>query len=222
MVVTVALSPAKSAVDTKSPFWEKIGRVVHDRASVDLTEDFGDDLRGWTGSGGRLQSWAHDSAGFVRPGRLAICIKSVPLSDYHMEFRGLIVRKSLSFVYRAMDLNNYYAARVTIVKAGPIPEVALERYAVIGGKACSRTHVTLPFPVRLDTLYNVRMDVRGDHFTTYVNDLFVDAFNDGRLPSGGVGFFSAVDESARICWLRITDREDLAGKICLLLAPRFN
>jgi hypothetical protein len=121
-----------------------------------------------------------------------------------------------------MDLNNYYAARITVVKAGPIPEVALERYAVIGGKACSRTQVTLPFPVRLDTLYNVRVDVRGDHFTTYINEQFVAAFNDGRLPSGGAGFFSAAGESARICWLRITDRDDLAGKICSLLAPRFN
>ena len=222
LAVTVAYSPATKASSLAPTFGERVRQAVRDRASVDLAENFGDDLRHWVGPGGLPQNWSYDASGFVRPGQLALYIKSIPLSDYRMEFRGLIERQSLSFAYRAMDFDNYYAARVTIVTPGPIPEVALERYAVINGKAGPRTQLRLPFTVRADTLYNVQVEARGDRFVTRINDQFVDSFTDSRLASGGVGFFSGSGESARICWLRIVDRDDLFGKICSLFASRFD
>jgi hypothetical protein len=222
LAVTVAYSPATKASSLAPTFGERVRQAVRDRASVDLAENFGDDLRHWVGSGGLPQNWSYDASGFVRPGQLALYIKSIPLSDYRMEFRGLIERQSLSFVYRAMDFDNYYAARITIVTPGPIPEVALERYAVINGKTGPRTQVRLPFQVRADTLYNVQVEARGDRFVTRINNQLVDSFTDSRLASGGVGFFSGSGESARICWLRIVDRDDLFGKICSLFASRFD
>jgi hypothetical protein len=222
MAVTRAYSPAKDATTTQPALWPTIRQAIRDRASVDLTEDFGDDLQRWAGPGGSPQNWSHDSSGSVRPGQLALYIKSIPLSDYRMEFRGLIDRKSLSFAYRALDFDNYYAASLVVVSSGPVPEVALERYAVINGKAGPRTQVRLPFTVRADTLYRVQVQVQGNRFATLINDQFVDAFTDSRLPSGGVGFFSASDESARICWLRIVDRDDSLGKICSFFASRFD
>jgi hypothetical protein len=222
LAVTVAYSPTTSASSPAPTFGGKIRQAVRQRASVDLSEDFGDNLRRWAGSGGLPQSWAHDSAGFVLPGTLALYIQSIPLSDYRMEFRGVIERRSLSFAYRAMDFDNYYAASITVVKPGPIPEVALERYAVIDGEAGPRTQVTLPFAVRADTLYDVQVEAHGNQFVIRINDQFVDSFTDSRLPSGGVGFFSGSGESARICWLRIVDRDDLLGKICSLFTSRFD
>jgi hypothetical protein len=222
MAVTAAYSPAMSASSPSSSFGGKIRQAFRDRASVDLTENFGDNLRRWAGSDGAPQSWAHDSSDFALPGQLALYIQSMPLSDYRMEFRGVIERKSLSFVYRAKDFDNYYAASLTVVKPGLIPEVALERYAVIDGVAGPRTQVKLLFPVRSDTIYNVQVDAQGNRFVTRINDQLVDSFTDSRLPSGGVGFFSGSGQSARICWLRIVDRDDLFGKICSLFTSRFD
>ncbi len=54
--------------------------------------------------------------------------------------------------------------------------------------------------------------MQGNRFATFVNDQFVDSYSDSRLPSGGVGFFSESDESARICWLRIVDQDDSLGR----------
>jgi hypothetical protein len=222
MAVTRAYSPARDTTTAGPGFWPSILQAARSRATVDLTEDFGDDLQRWTARSGVPQNWSRDSAGSVRPSELGLYIKSIPLSDYRMEFRGLIDRKSLSFVYRAVDFDNYYAASLIIVTPGPIPEVALERYAVIDGHAGPRTQVRLPFTVRADTLYTIQVEAKGNRFVTLVNDQFVDSFDDSRLPSGGVGFFSASDESSRICWLRIVDRDDSLGKLCSLFTSRFD
>ena len=221
-VTVVAYSPAGRVSTPEPSFQEKIRQALRQRSTVDLTEDFGDDLQRWAGSAGLPQGWANDSAGSARPGELALYIKSIPLSDYRMEFRGLIERQSLSFVYRAMDFDNYYAASITVVKPGPIPEVALERYAVIDGKAGPRTRVRLPFSVLGDTLYNVQVQAQGNQFVIRINDQFIDSFTDSRLPSGGVGFFSGSGESARICSLRIVDRDDPLGKMCAMFTSRFD
>jgi hypothetical protein len=221
MVATaVAYAPGRRVPGSASG-WQLLRDAVRARASVKLDEDFGDDLRRWAVRSGQLQDWTRDDAGFIRPRQLAIYIKSVPLTDYRMDFLGLIDRKGLGFVYRAMDFDNYYAARITILQSGPLPEVVLERYAVINGHAGPRTRVKLPFAVRMDTLYTVQVEAQGDHFVTRINGEFIDAFSDGRLPSGGVGFFSTASESARIRGLRVTDRDDLFGEICSSLAPRF-
>jgi hypothetical protein len=220
--VTVRYTPQIGGASSAAVWLHSLRDTVRARSAVDLAEDFGDDLQRWVGSGGVPGGWVRDTDGFVRPGQLALYVKSIPLADYRMEFLGVIERKSLSFVYRAMDFDNYYAARITIVNPGPIPQVALERYAVINGQAGPRTQVELPFSVRMDTLYEVQVEARGDRFVTRINEQFVDAFNDNRLPSGGVGFFSGAGESARILRLRIADRDDMFGKICSLLAPRFS
>ena len=221
MAVTVAHSPARSTARPEPSLWSTIRQSLRDRATVDLTEDFGDALQRWAGSAGLPQEWSYD-AGFVRPGQLGLYIKSIPLRDYRMEFRGQIESKSLSFAYRAVDFNNYYAASITLIGQGPIFDAELERYAVIDGQAGPKTSVRLPFPVRADMLYNVQVEVQGDRFVTHVNGQFVDSFNDSRLPSGGAGFFSRSGESARICWLRIVDRDDSLGKLCALFTSRFD
>ncbi len=69
LAVTVAYSPATKASSLAPTFGEKIRQAVRDRASVDLAENFGDDLRHWVGPGGLLQNWSYDASGFVRPGQ---------------------------------------------------------------------------------------------------------------------------------------------------------
>ena len=48
------------------------------------------------------------------------------------------------------------------------------KYAVIDGKETTRTQVMLPFDVKADTVYQVRLDVRGEKFTTHVQGKLVD------------------------------------------------
>jgi hypothetical protein len=136
-----------------------------------------------------------------------------------MEFRGMVERKGLGIVYRAAHFDNYHAGRIAVIKGGPIPEVVLERYAVIDGVAGPKTKVRLPFPVRVDTLYDVQVEAQGDHFVTRINNRFVDSFDDSRLRSGGVGFFASPGDTGRICWLRVVRNNDLIGTLCLLLSP---
>jgi hypothetical protein len=221
VAATVAYVPNGRYMGSAAAAWHSLRDSVRARASVELEEDFGDDLSRWATSSGRLQNWVLDEAGFAHPGQLGIYIKSVPLADYRMDFIGQVDRKGLSFVYRAMDFENYFAARIAILQTGPIPEVALERYVVINGHAGPKTQVILPFTVRNDTLYTVHVEAQGDHFVTHINGQFVDAFSDSHLPSGGVGFFSAAGDAARVRSLRLTDRDDLLGNICSLFAPRF-
>jgi hypothetical protein len=45
-------------------------------------------------------------------------------------------------------------------------------------------------PLRVDTMYKVRFDAVGDHFTTWVQDQKVDDWTDERFKTGGVGLYS--------------------------------
>jgi hypothetical protein len=194
--------------------WPLMKDTIRSRASVELAEDFRQDLRRWAGKEGWSNSWLFNGRGYAIPGQLAIHIESVPLADYRVEFAGQVDRQALGFVYRAMDFDNYYAARIVIVNRGSKSEAVLERYAVIDGQAGPKPQVTLPIPVRMDTQYNVEVEAKGEHFTTRVNNQLVDTFSDSRLPTGGVGFFASAGDSARISWLRISNHGDLLGKIC--------
>jgi hypothetical protein len=220
MAATVAYAPGFVVPGSANTRWQSLGDLIHARARVDLTENFGGDLHAWASRHGSPQGWGHDAAGFVRPAQLAIYIKSVPLSDFQFDFLGLIERKSLGFVYRAMDFDNYYAGRITILRPGPIPEVALERYAVIDGHAGPITRIKLPFAARMDTIYSVQVEAHGDHFITRINEQFIDGYTDGRLLTGGVGFFSGAGESAGIQRMHVTGQDDLVGKLCSIVNPR--
>jgi hypothetical protein len=81
------------------------------------------------------------------------------------------------------------------VKPGINPTIAVVRYAVIGGEEGPRAQFPLNMPVRIDTMYKIRFDAIGDHFTTWVQDQKVDDWTDARLKTGGVGMYSDRGES---------------------------
>ena len=45
---------------------------------------------------------------------------------------------------RAADRNNYYAVKLVVAEAGPVPEVLIQRYAVIHGRPGPVTQKRLP------------------------------------------------------------------------------
>src|SRR5260370_2488586 len=139
----------------------ELSAAIQARATVDLQEDFQTGLSAWTGQKGWESSWSIVSPGSAQPGRLALYRPTLPLTDYRLQLRGDIQAKGLGFVFRATDLNNYYAVKLAIRNVGPMPSVYLVRYAVIGGRAGQKTETLLPMYLQSDSLYDVFITVRG-------------------------------------------------------------
>jgi hypothetical protein len=196
-----------------------IQQTILKRAAISLSDDFRSGLGEWAGNGDWSRHWAYDPAGFIKTGPLAIFTPSIPLTDYSMEFLGQIEKKSIGWVFRAQNLNNYYATKITLVSNGPLPSAFVERFAVINGKEDRREKLVLPVPVRPDTLYRVRMELRGSAFTLLVQGRLVDHWSDERIKSGGIGFFSGKGEQARLRWVEVTHQYDFLGRLCAFLAP---
>jgi hypothetical protein len=199
--------------------WEGVQRNILRRAAVALTDDFRSGLADWQGEDDWARSWAYDQSGFVRTGPLALYTPSLQLTDYRMEFLGQIEKRSLGWVVRAADLKNYYAVKLTVSSGGPVPDVLVQRYPVLQGKAEPVKSRRLTVPVRTDTLYRVQVAVHGDDFALMVQDQMVDSWTDARLPRGGIGFFSAKGELARLRWVGVWHQYDTLGRLCALLAP---
>ncbi len=150
------------------------------------------------GGGGWVEGWAGDPAGTHTGRQITIYRPSLKLSDYRIEFKGEIETKSLGWVFRASDPEDYYAMKLAIVTPGLAPKIALVKSLVSHGRETQVGKVPIDLNVRLDTLYTVRVDVRGPKFTTYVQGQQVDTWNDDRLQSGGVGFLNEREERGRI------------------------
>jgi len=199
--------------------WMNVRQTLENRAAVALDEDFRSGLDNWASPGGSTTEWSFDQTGFVRPGPLALYRPSVNLTDYQVQFLGLIDKKAMSWVVRAADFENFYVVKLEVLKPGPMPTIGLTRYAVINGKARDRHDVAIPLSVRADTVYRVRMDVQGNEFSVEVQGQIADSWTESRLPRGGIGFFTASGEASRLRWMQITHQYDMLGRLCAYLAP---
>jgi hypothetical protein len=198
--------------------WKNVKQSMMDRAAIALDEDFRQGLDDWTSRGGTTE-WTFDETGFVRPGPLALYRPSVELTDYQLQFLGMIDKKALSWVVRAADFDDYYVVKLVVLKPGPVPTVGVTRYAVIKGVAQDRSDSTAFINAREDMLYRVRMDIHGDVFALTVQGELVDSWSEPRLRKGGVGFFTAHGEVSRLRWVQITHQYDMLGRLCAYLAP---
>ncbi len=142
-------------------------------------------IENWAGSGSRVP-------------KITILRGSIPLSDYRMEFSAQIESKAIGWVYRALNPRTYYVVKLETIKPGLEPTVALVRYAVIDGSRETRVEHPLPFPVRVDTNYNIRFEAVGSRFTVWVQDQKIDEWSDKRIGSGGVGLYSEPGEIAAL------------------------
>lgn len=200
-------------------FVNDMNQLITKRAAISLSDDFRTGLGDWEGRGEWPKTWSYDSAGFLHTGAMALYKPSLSLTDYSMEFLGQIDKRSIGWAYRATDFENYYATKIVLTSGGPIPTAVIERYAIIKGKATSMARRPLPLSVRKDTLYRVKMDIRGNGFTLTVQGEVVDYWSDDRLKSGGIGFFSERGEQASLRWVEISHQYDFLGRLCAFLAP---
>jgi hypothetical protein len=81
---------------------------------------------------------------------------------------------------------------------------ALTKIVLVNGTTASAKTVQLPFAITAGNTYRVRTAVRGNTFTTYVNDTPVDTTTDNTFGSGRVGFRQDGNESASFGDVRVT------------------
>lgn len=152
---------------------------------------------GVIGGGGWTTNWGSDAP--VNKGKqISLFRPSMSMTDYRFEFRGQIEKKAMGWIFRAANSKTYHVEKIEIIKPGANPIVALIKYSVIKGVEGTHTQVMLPSDFKMDTAYRVRMDVKGNKFTTYVQDKLVDYWTDDQIKTGGAGFYTAQGERAQI------------------------
>ncbi|MDP8979635.1 MAG: hypothetical protein M3O35_03475 [Acidobacteriota bacterium] len=189
-----------------------LGGVIRSRAPITLKDDFRAGLSHWEGLRTGLSDWSLPD-GSVRPTKLRVWKESTSLSNYEMEFMGHIEKKSMDWAFRAADMKNYYATKLTIARPGSYPNAGLVRFLVLDGRERERVELPLPLTLERNTDYRVRVSVAGDHFLTSVNGQLVSSWTDTRLARGGIGFFSDDGESAVVKWVTLSERDSLLGRI---------
>jgi hypothetical protein len=162
--------------------------------------------------------WSRHPDGYICTGQLAIYRPSQAFADYHLEFFGEIEKKSLSWAVRARDKQNYYAMKMTVIEPGLRPVIAVQHYAVVGGRKGHRVETPLGIMMHNHEAYRVAVDVKGSRVVTSIEGQEVDSWSDDSLKVGGIGFFSDAGESARVYWVRITKNQDWLGRVCAYLS----
>lgn len=201
--------------DKSAGLGEALRSSIPSRSAVSLQDDFRSGLDGWFASAGRVD-WKVES-GVVRPGKLALWKPSINLVNYRMDFQGQIEKKGMAWAFRATDVKNYYATKITVRKPGRMLAADIVRYAVLNGKESDRVELPLPLMVRDDMLYRVEVKVKGDRFSTMINGQIVDTWSDKRIASGGVGFFADKGEVSSLHWVKVSEeREGLLGRLFAL------
>jgi hypothetical protein len=162
-----------------------------------LEEQFDSGLRNWTGG---VDDWVLDAAG-ARTGSLALFTPTIDQRDYDMEFLARIDNRSVTWVFRAANLNEYHLATITSTAAGGYE---FGRGTVIGG--VSEITATTPIPILLNrkNAITIRLRAMGNEFSVSLDGQVIDTWTDSRLPVGGIGFVGAPDDRARIYWVRLS------------------
>ncbi len=171
-------------------------------AVIKLEEHFGS---GWGNWEGGVQDWLVDVAG-VRTGSLALFLPTLELVDYDLEFLARIDTKSLTWVVRATDLQEYMRCTLTAIPGG---ELEFSRAVVRSGVA--ETVMVAPgrIPGKPRAAMTVRTQVSGDTFAVTVDGKAMDTWQEDRLYCGGIGFMGAPDDRARLYWVRISSTETI-------------
>jgi hypothetical protein len=150
------------------------------------------------GEGGWVEGWAGDPNGMHAGRQITIYRPSLKLSDYRLAFQGSIDTKSIGWVFRASDPDNYYAMKLMLVSSGLSPKVALFKYLVSNGRQTQVGRVPIDVAVQADTQFDIRVDVRGPKFTTYIQGQQVDIWTDDQLKTGGAGFLNEREERGKV------------------------
>lgn len=191
------------------PIGQKLMSMFPDSPKINLRQDFRMGMGDWMGTAGAASDYV---SGSLKTDRLKLWKPSLGLSDYQMEFQASVERKAVGWAFRASDLGNYYATKIHVnSKDGSKAEV--ERFISMGGREVERVRLPIPVNVRPDTLYRVRVRVKGDQFLTSLDGQVIDMWKDKRLRKGGIGFFAEKGESASVRWVSLSEPESFLSRL---------
>ena len=219
MLLLWALAPVVNYDNLLESRWSRIQAAIRQRAAIQLSEDFIGGMAAWAGQGDWTRSWRIEKGDGARLERLALYQPSMQMRDYRMEFLVQIEQGAVGWVYRASGVDNYYAAKIHVVRPGPLPMLSLVRYSVIHGRQGPRVEIPIRVAVAGDRPYRVQLAVNGQDFSTSVEGQLVDFWRDGAHRAGGFGFFSDRGERARVYCLKLSHQDDFLGRMCAYFDP---
>jgi hypothetical protein len=194
---------------SKTPVGQRLLSLFPDSPKINLRQDFRMGMGDWVSAGSTASDYV---AGALKTDRLKLWKPSMELSNYQMEFQAAIERKAVGWAFRASDLGNYYGTKIHVGgRDGGRSEI--ERVVSVGGREVERVRLPIPVSIKPDTLYRVRVRVKGDQFLTSVDGQVVDTWKDRRLRKGGIGFFADRGESASVRWVSLSEPENFLSRL---------
>lgn len=212
----VSLDPAvKRGLFTRAG--DAVGELVRSQAPVTLHHEFRSGFTDWVEVSSRGPSNVDDPRDArtspARPLTLRLWERSSAMQNYQMEFQGQMEGKSLSWAFRALNGNNYYATKLVIAKPGSFHNAGLIRYAMVDGHEAAAVRLPLPVSLERGVNYRVRMIVQDDHFVTYLNGQVISSWSDGLLKRGGVGFLDDQNDPQKVAWVSVSERDSFMGRM---------
>jgi hypothetical protein len=148
------------------------------------------------------------------PASLRLWTKSTAMENYRMEFQGELQKTSFSFVVRARDSKNYFAARVGIIKTGPLMNAGVLKVAVVNGREVERQLNPLPMRMERGQSYRISAMAQDNQINIYLNGSWIGRGNtDQRLSRGGVGFVDDPSDPQKIDWVSVSERDSFLGRM---------
>ncbi len=210
---------ARGGGESRPGVMTRMRQAIVNRAALSVGDTFHGGMESWgTGANAWAPGWSRSADGYVKVGDLALFRPTRTFQDYRLEFYGQIEKKSMGWVMRAKDKQNYYAMKFTVVEPGLRPVIAMVHYPVVDGKRGHKVETPLNIMVHNNTPYHVTVDVKGNHFVAAIEGEQVDEWTDDTPVQGAVGFFSEAGEAARLYWAKVSKNQDWVGRFCSYLA----
>jgi hypothetical protein len=155
---------------------------------------------GWDNWSGGTADWKVDIAG-VRTGALALFTPSMDMIDYELEFLTRIDQKTVNWVVRAANPNEYCQCTLRAIPGG---ELEFSHSVMFEGSPETPVVSATRLAAKPKSALTIRTEIHGPNFSVTVNGSQIDTWTDSRLPMGGVGFLGTPDDRARLYWIRLS------------------
>jgi hypothetical protein len=153
-------------------------------------------------------SWETDSsgdtAGIARRRVISLYKPGRTKRNYVFEFTGHVEQRAMGWVFRMKDPRNYYCLKLEHTGNGASSAVQLVKFAVVNGEEQPHRLVSIAEPLVAGQPVRIRLDVRGQNFSTQVNGRPVDVWIDNQIAEGTVGFSNESGERAVIRTVKVS------------------
>ena len=153
-------------------------------------------------------SWETDSsgdtAGIARRRVISLYKPGRTKRNYVFEFTGQVEQRAMGWVFRMKDPRNYYCLKLEHTGNGAGSTVQLVKFAVVNGEEQPHRLVSIAEPLVAGQPVRIRLDVRGQNFSTQVNGRPVDVWIDNQIAEGTVGFSNESGERAVIRTVKVS------------------